>query len=183
MPWGLERYHHTGGLHFVTFSCWRRKPFLAPIEAKRTFEAALEETRRRYGWCVFGYVVMPEHVHLLVSEPERATLATALQALKQSVARRLIGDRPHFWATRYHDFNVFTAKKTVEKLRYLHRNPVKRGLVERPEQWAWSSFRHYATGQAGVVELGSEWMIRHRQWENREGESQEARTAHPTSGS
>jgi len=101
---------------------------------------------------------MPEHVHLLVSEPERGSLATALQAAKQSVARQLIGVRPHFWEKRYYDFNVFSAKKRVEKLRYIHRNPVKRGLVERPEDWVWSSFRHYATGEPGVVRIESEWM-------------------------
>jgi len=54
---------------------------------------------------------MPEHVHLLVSEPQRGTLARALQALKQSVARRLIGNREHFWQARYYDFNVWTEKK------------------------------------------------------------------------
>ncbi len=83
---------------------------------------------------------MPEHVHLLVSEPERATLAVALQALKQSVARRLIAHSPHFWQARYYDFNVYTRKKRVEKLRYMHRNPVKRGLVQEPQDWPWSSF-------------------------------------------
>ena len=67
---------------------------------------------------------MPEHVHLLVSEPQRGTLARALQALKQSVARRLIGNREHFWQARYYDFNVWTEKKRIEKLRYMHRNPV-----------------------------------------------------------
>jgi len=88
------------------------------LRCKREFEGALERTRRQYGFWVTGYVVMPEHVHLLVSEPERATLAVALQALKQSVARRLIAGRPHFWQTRYYDFNVSTAKKRIEKLRY-----------------------------------------------------------------
>jgi putative transposase len=156
MPWSLERRHRTRDLRFVTFSCWRRQPLLAANAAKEMFEAALEETRRSYRWCVFGYVIMPEHVHLLVSEPDRATLATALQALKQSVARRLTGEHPHFWETRYYDFNVFTAKKRVERLRYMHRNPVKRGLVERPEDWPWGSFRHYATGLEGVVEIESQ---------------------------
>ena len=96
-----------------------------------------------YGFYVTGYVIMPEHVHLLISEPERSTLARALQALKQSVARKLIGGREHFWQARYYDFNVWTKRKRVEKLRYMHRNPVKRGLVEKPEDWPWSSFRHY----------------------------------------
>ncbi len=57
------------------------------------FEEALEEARRKYGLLVFGYVVMPEHVHFLVSEPERELLSTAISAIKQSVARRLIGER------------------------------------------------------------------------------------------
>jgi putative transposase len=106
---------------------------------------------------------MPEHVHLLISEPERATLAIALQALKQSVARRLIGNREHFWQTRYCDFNVWSQRKRIEKLRYIHRNPVRRGLVEKPENWPWSSFRHYATGVEAVVEIESEWTGRKRE--------------------
>jgi putative transposase len=83
--------------------------------------------------------------------------------VKQSVARRLIGNRPHFWQARYYDFNVWTAKKRIEKLRYMHRNPVKRGLVEKPGDWIWSSFRHYATGAEGVVEIESEWTGRKRE--------------------
>jgi|ERR1035437_5117424 putative transposase len=73
------------------------------------------------------------------------------------------GGREHFWQARYYDFNVWTKRKRVEKLRYMHRNPVKRGLVEKPEDWAWSSFRHYLTGVEGVVEIESEWTGRKRE--------------------
>ena len=59
-----------------------------------------------------------------------------------------------------YDFNVWTAKKRIEKVRYVHRNPVVRGLVEKPEDWLWSSFRHYLTGNEGVVETESEWTGR-----------------------
>ena len=113
--------------------------------------------RRQYGMAVFGYVVMPEHVHMLVAEPLRGKLATAIQSMKQSMAKHLIGERAHFWQRRYYDFNVCTEAKRMEKLRYMHRNPVKRGLVEKPEEWEWSSFRHYATGCASPVELESQW--------------------------
>jgi len=67
---------------------------------------------------------MPEHVHLLVSKPERSSLAVAMQMLKQIVARKLHSRAGgfRFWQTRYHDFNVWTAKKRIEKLRYMHRN-------------------------------------------------------------
>jgi putative transposase len=152
MPWGLKRYQKTGGLHFVTFSCYRRQPLLIrAAEAPDMFEAALEAARVKYGFMVVGYVVMPEHVHLLVSEPERATLATALKAIKQSVARRRVKTGGHFWQGRYYDFNVGTATKRAEKLKYIHGNPVRRGLVESPEDWAWSSYRHYAMREVGTV--------------------------------
>jgi putative transposase len=157
VPWGLKRYQQARELHFITFSCYHRQPFLSSSHAKRLFGEALEQARRQYGFYMTGYVLMPEHVHLLISETERSTLARALQALKQSVARKLIGRREHFWQARYYDFNVWTVKKRIEKLRYMHRNPVKRGLVEKPEDWAWSSFRHYMTGEEGVVEIESEW--------------------------
>jgi putative transposase len=163
MPWGLSRYQQSGDLHFITFTCYHREALLTSAQAKRWVEQALEQARRRYGFWVIGYVIMPEHVHLLISEPERAPLATALQAVKQSVARRLIGERQHFWQARYYDFNVYTRKKRLEKLSYMHWNPVQRGPVKEPQDWAWSSFRHYLTGDEGVVEIESDWTGRKRE--------------------
>ncbi len=155
VPRRLKRHQETRDLHFIIFSSYQRRPLLACPQAMHWFEVALELSRRRYDFYVIGYVVMPEHVHLLISEPERGTLASAIQAMKQSVARRLVGDSQHFWQARYYDFNVWTVRKRVEKLRYIHRNPVKRGLAEKPEDWRWSSFRNYATGEEGVVKIES----------------------------
>jgi putative transposase len=134
--------------------------------------------RLRYEFCVAGYVVMPEHVHLLVSEPKKTALATAIQALKLSVSVQSVQRR--FWQARYYDFNVFTHRKYVEKLRYKHRNPVKRGLVSAPEDWAWSSFRHDATGVPGTVEIESEWTARRRERAAIETHVSEARHREPT---
>jgi len=92
---------------------------------------------------------MPEHVHPLMTEPERSCLSAALQMLKQNVAHR-VSPGVRFWQPRYYDFNVWSAEKRVEKLKYLHRNPVRRGLVEKPEDWKSSSYRHYVTGVDGV---------------------------------
>ena len=75
--------------------------------------------------------------------------------MKISVAMRQ-SERP-FWQPRYYDFNVFTRRKRIEKLRYIHRNPIRRGLVDRPEDWTWSSYRHYLTGEPGPVEIESAW--------------------------
>src|SRR5260221_14217050 len=73
MPWGLTRFHHSGQSHFVTFCCYHRGRLLTTDASRRIFESALERVRRSYRLQVYGYVVMPEHVHLLLSEPQRDT--------------------------------------------------------------------------------------------------------------
>ena len=157
MPSRLKRCHSEGHEHFLTFSCYQRAPLLDNDTARIHFEETLERVRKDHDFAVFGYVLMPEHVHMLVSEPKNYTLATSLSVLKRLTGQALRGDGKQFWQTRYYDFNVFTTKKHVEKLRYIHRNPVKRGLVELPEQWPWSSYRHYLTGEPGRVEIASGW--------------------------
>jgi putative transposase len=123
-----KRYQRQGWLHFGTFSCYQRRKLLDSVAARETFENQLERVRIWYGCYVTGYVVMPEHVHLLISEPERGQLSVALQMLKQITSRQLCpSDVPHFWQVRYYDFSVWSEKKRVEKLRYIHRNPVVRG--------------------------------------------------------
>ena len=149
MPLGLKRYQQEGDDHFITFSCYNRRPYLNTPTSKDIFLDSLERTRHHYQFEVLGYVVMPEHVHLLVSEPPDNPLSKALQALKISVSRRL-SERP-FWQTRYYDFNVITHNKQVEKLKYMHRNPVARSLVPHPKDWLWSSYRHYLLNEPTPV--------------------------------
>jgi putative transposase len=153
MPLGLERHQREGDDHFITFSCYRREPYLATASSKNIFLDSLELTRKRYKIEVLGYVVMPEHVHLLLSEPEdrEIPLSKALHSLKLSVSKRLTPTP--FWHTRYYDFNVFTHNKRVEKLKYMHRNPVTRSLVEKPEDWLWSTYRHYLFNENLPVQI------------------------------
>ncbi|HEX9201555.1 MAG TPA: transposase [Acidobacteriaceae bacterium] len=160
MPPGLVRYQHTGHFHFVTFSCYRRQSFFHSPSGRTLFERSLETMRLRYDFVVAGYVVMPEHVHLLMSEPKKAVLSKALQALKLSVSVQSV-HRP-FWQIRYYDFNVYSSGKRSEKIDYMHKNPVKRGLVADSIDWPWSSYRHYATGEQGTVEIESEWTATKR---------------------
>ena len=133
------------------------------------FLEVMEQIRQRHQFVVVGYVVMPEHVHLLFTEPKRGNPSLVLAALKQTFSHRLLREHRaktgsqtdslwstpvavgHVWQRRFYDFVVFTEEKSVEKLRYMHRNPVQRGLVLKPEQWPWSSFRHYAYGEPGPV--------------------------------
>jgi putative transposase len=162
----LVRYQQSGCFHFLTFSCYRRQPLLARDGAYDLFERELEAVRVRYDFVVAGYVLMPEHVHLLVNEPRQSPLSVAIQVLKQRTSRKLKpSDEAQFWQRRYYDFNVHSEEKRVEKLRYMHRNPVHRGLVEKPEAWPWSSSQHYASGKIGTIEIESEWTARRRETE------------------
>ncbi len=159
MPRNLKRYYGRGDLHFVTFSCYRRLPLLRTIRA-------------RYKFLLVGYVVMPDHLHLLISEPPKSTPSVMLKALKQRVSRDLrwkktqaasgqlrlpfmndgLGLR-RFWQPRFYDFNVYSSYKVREKLEYMHANPVKRGLVRNPGARMWSSFLSYEKGQAGLITI------------------------------
>src|SRR5262249_12996243 len=132
MPWGLHRYYGAGHLHFITCSCYRRLPLLGIAKRRDLFLEILEQVRQRYQFVVVGYVVMPEHFHLLISEPQERTPSTVMQALKLGFARRVLGEqrrRRHraqrelfdhiaqrIWQPRFYDFNVWTARKRVEKL-------------------------------------------------------------------
>ena len=172
MPKGLRRYYGRGHLHYLTFSCYRRLPLLRTVRARDVFVRELARVRAEYGFLLVGYVVMPEHVHLLISEPKKGTPSTVLQMLKQRVSRKLRkkrgktstrqlrlafpepGDNPRsFWQPRFYDFNVYTNRKKREKLEYMHRNPLARGLVEHPRDWPWSSWTFYGMGEPGLVEI------------------------------
>src|SRR5260370_9531461 len=107
MPWGLKHFQQTGDLHFINFTCHRRAPLLGEPQARDIFELTLERVRSWYGFFIVGYVVMPEHVHLLMSDPERSNLAVAIQMLKQNTARQLRSAErtAPFWERRHSDFN------------------------------------------------------------------------------
>jgi putative transposase len=160
----LERRYGQRQLHFITCSCYRRLPLLCSVRARNLFDEILDEVRLRYQFALVGLAVMPEHFHLLIGEPKICTPSTVMQVLKQRVAsslRRKRGKRTSssqlrlwqespaagprgFWQRRFYDFNVWSRKKKAEKLNYMHMNPVKRGLVSRPQDWAWSSYAFYA---------------------------------------
>jgi putative transposase len=163
MPSRLKRYQTEGHHHFLTFSCYHRLPYLNDDHSRIVFLNTLERLRQRHQFYLFGYVLMPEHVHLLLSEPKLRPLATIISVLKGETSKLLKGSRTQFWQTRYYDFNVFTQPKFVEKLQYIHRNPVERALVEKPEDWPWSSFLHWQTGAPGPIEIESHWTYSRRE--------------------
>ena len=138
----LQRYYGRKELHFITFSCYQRRPSLSSLRAKTVFVKILREVRKRYSFALVGYVLMPEHVHLLIGEPVKISPSKVLQVLKQRVSpamrkrkRQNLSQQlqfpfprdPHgalrFWQRRFYDFNVYSRGKVTEKLNYMHANP------------------------------------------------------------
>ena len=172
MPGRLRRHDDYGHIHFLTISCFRRLPFFRHNTVKQVFVDGMSHTRQRLGIRWVGYVIMPEHVHLLCFPSIRSAeavvpISTVLQHLKQYVGRhgksalRTVwarhrtlgmasldrwangeGSKP-FWKTRAYDFNITAEDTFHKKLDYIHKNPVTRGLVDRAEQWRWRSYRYY----------------------------------------
>jgi putative transposase len=173
MPSGLRRRYGQRDLHFITCSCYRRLPLFASIRSKNLFVKILGEVRDRYGFLLAGYVVMPEHIHLEISEPAKGTPSTVIQVLKQRVSRQLrrqtrkrtsaaqlnllFGRVDHsltqFWQLRFYDFNVWSQKKLVEKVQCMHLNPLKRKLVAHPKDWPWGSFSFYRNKDPGLIRI------------------------------
>jgi putative transposase len=170
MPKNLKRITGRGDLHFITFCCYQRRPLLASARARNLVVQILNEVRARYHFALIGYVIMPEHLHLLISEGPAAPPSTILQVFKQRLARRMRGKKRvapgqlalrfpskqgtlrRFWQRRYYDFNVYSRGKVIEKLHYMHANPVRQGLVDHPGDWPWSSWCFYYRGE-GLLKI------------------------------
>ncbi len=172
MTEGLKRYYGKGDLHFITFSCYQRRPLLESRNARDLFLRELAEAREQAQFSLVGYVVVPGHVHLLMSKPKSGTPSAALHDLKLKVSRQLrrgfaLSPENHgkdpgsqtepgapdgkeeqppraFWQPRFYDFNVYSSAKVKEKLDYMHANPIQRKLVDHPKDWPWSSWTFYS---------------------------------------
>jgi len=183
MPSHLRRYDEPGHSHFWTISCRDRLTFFHDDGLKQIAVEGLRVLQKRFGVCLIGYVLMPEHVHVMLYPHMRGTdepvsVSKLLQAFKQHVGfhgkqrlrdvwrsqGRLWSDPLNAWATgarndqsiwtvRGYDFNVRTHKTLLQKLDYCHKNPVTRGLVDLAEHWPWSSYRYYELEDESVLKM------------------------------
>ncbi len=147
------------GPRFLTFSCFRRLRLFSNAAIRDVFVDSLYTTRTNFGFKLYAWVIMPEHVHLLLETPAENTVAAALRSMKVStsmkvlrrwkqlhapVLSRIVGPsgRPMFWQPGGgFDRNVRDEDTLGRHIQYIHRNPVERGLVAKPEEWEWSSVR------------------------------------------
>ena len=166
----LKRWEVDGQARFITFSCQRRLPLFSDPGIADVFAEALADARVRHQFALFTWVVMPEHDHMLMRPAVGHTVEPALRSLKMAVSKRVIprwvehraaileqiddgGGRPRFWQKGGgFDRNVRDGDEFCRTVRYIHRNPIERGLVERPELWSWSSVRWWMGTHEGEVE-------------------------------
>lgn len=163
-----KRWDFPWNAHFLTFSCFGQQAFLSKDRSRLWFLDSLQRARGRYPFDLWGYVIMPEHVHLLIWPHEGVEISKILKSLKEPVTKhavrwlkegnpaalaRLLDVQPNgqrhyrFWQRGGgYDRNMRDVAETHEKLCYLHHNPVRRGLAAKPEDWPWSSAKAWLTG-------------------------------------
>jgi putative transposase len=153
----LRHIENTGTGRFVTFSCYRRHRYLSDSASRQALLDELAFLRTEHQIKILGYVIMPEHVHLVLDPPDGCRLGVLIGQMKARSARRTLSHlqekggrslkradgKPAVWQRRCYDHNCRTMDIVVEKIRYCHNNPVSRGLVSKPEDWPWSSYRWY----------------------------------------
>ena len=164
----VRHYDTPGHAHYLTFSCYRRRPLLACDGVRSAFLDALAASRAKVPFDLWAYVVMPEHAHLLVWPHEGASVSEILRHVKLPVAKRARvlalrddallrgamaatgpGGRPalRVWQRGGgYDRNLWSPNEIREKVDYIHANPVRRGLVAQPGDWPWSSWRAWRDG-------------------------------------
>ncbi len=150
----LRRLLISGKIFFIT--CELRPTRLPFVNADFVRLAdAIRGVGTRWKFLLTGYVFMPEHWRALIVPAENDTLPLTMDALKVASMRRINsrrGTRGPLWQPRYYDEIIWTVKQFNDTLRYMHFNPVERGLVSRPGDWLWSSFRCF--GGSGEIPLG-----------------------------
>ncbi len=146
----LKHYDNLGTARFITFSCYRRLPNMNSDQTKRLFIDELSDLRKKYDLKILGYVIMPDHIHLVLIPPAGIKMGLVIGRLKSIVAKKHFattgkpeGSTGVFWEKRCYDHNCRTPEITLEKINYCHNNPVKKKLVESPDQYQWSSFNWY----------------------------------------
>ena len=162
-------YDREGDAHFLTFSCFRRLPLLSRDRTRDWLVNAVSLSREKNPFDLWAWVIMPEHVHLVLLPHSGIRIASILKTMKQSVSRRAIpwlrenapdylsrlldlqpnGKQSYrFWQRGGgYDRNLRSTRDIHEKIMYVHQNPVKRGRTARPEEWNWCSARSWQSGE------------------------------------
>ena len=165
--------------HYTTSVCYRRTPVFRVDKTCRFFIDALAETRKRFLFKLIGYVIMPDHTHLILN-PVSCDISMVMNVLKSTSARAIIDwlrDAKYFsslgklaleipqkrshthrvWQKDFSSIDLWSPKFIRQKLNYIHLNPVRAGLCKHPAEWKWSSYRAYLPHEEGTVPIEMDW--------------------------
>ena len=169
----VTHYDNFGTARFFTFSCYHRDRLLITDIDIEIFLSELEASKKKYGVLILGYVIMPNHVHLVLYKDDNLKFGSIIGEIKRKSAYKIITrwksqDRTMlnqimvpigrkqkyaFWLPRCYDHNCRTPDSVREKINYCHNNPVKAGLVSEPGDWKWSSFRWYRGEKNSIIQI------------------------------
>ncbi len=146
----LKHFDDLGTARFLTFSTYQNQKLLLDHTACELLIKNLNSARTKHRFKLWGYVIMPEHVHIVMMPPDNMKLGLVIREIKSKMAREyfavigtsVIGSRT-FWKRRCYDHNCRSRDTVLEKIEYCHRNPVRRGLVQAPNAYKWSSYNWY----------------------------------------
>jgi putative transposase len=145
------------GCFFATTSVLGRVKRFNSTKDYEMIETNIEFYRKRECADIFAYVLMPSHFHLIISIPENKSISNFMRDLKRRTAREYFESynlpNGRLWEGRFDDVTLYSEKNFLTKLNYIHLNPVKAGLVEKPEDWLYSSARFYMFDEIRIINL------------------------------
>ena len=178
---GLPRYHIEGHIYYITTVTYGRLPIFTRPSFIIPLIDSLNFYRYKQQFKLVGYVIMPDHIHLMIWPYGESTPTEIMRDFKKFTAVRIIrqaevegnadwlaafqqaGEETErsqnkVWQDSYWDKNIYSDHILRQKLNYIHRNPVRAGLVEQPEQYAYSSYRNYVNGDDSLIEIDRDWF-------------------------
>jgi putative transposase len=166
-------------VHYVTAVTYARVPIFRNDDACALLIEALATTRSKDPFKLIGYVIMPDHFHLLANPLGRDISVVAgrfkgrsaslilkwlraaghyLSLAKLALPVELASGQTHaVWLKEFSAIDIWSHKFIRQKLRYIHMNPVRAGLVDHPAKWRWSSFQAYLPHEPGSVPIEIDW--------------------------
>ncbi len=171
----LRHYDQLGTARFITFSCFRNLRLLTDRADLTIFLEELQAARRNHDISLYGFVIMPSHVHLVLHPQKKIRLGRVIGEIKSLSGRRILqywrkindlrfpsllttrrGEKRYvFWQAKCYDHNCRTRNSVLEKINYCHTNPVRAGLVINPQEWEWSSYNCYYGTSRSLLEMDS----------------------------
>jgi REP element-mobilizing transposase RayT len=176
----LPRFHIEGHVLYITTVVYGRLPIFVRSSFVIPLIDSLNFYRYKQEFKLLGFVIMPDHIHLLIWPFGRATAAEIMRDYKEFTSKRIVRQAEvegivewiaafqqagretgraasKVWQDSYWDVNVFTERFVHTKLNYIHRNPLRAGLVDDPAAYPYSSYRNYVTGDQSLIEIDKDW--------------------------